>query len=137
MLFIQFVLMIVTVCRVPMLQYDGSPLPSSLTSRDRKARQNFMRLSVTLTTYCLISWPPELMLSFVLQAGNSRAHAQPSLIIISDLFMCMLYISPSILPFLISCTLIRTHRRFGFGFSSLGNVMEITKMSKSNDSASL
>ena len=117
MLFIQFVLMIVTVYRVPTLQYNGTPLPSRLTSRDRRARRNFMRLSVTLTTYSLISWLPELMLSFVLRSGDSTVQAQQSVIITSDLFMCVLYISPSILPLLISCSLIRTHHRFDFGFS--------------------
>ena len=88
MLFIQFVLMIVTVCRVPTLQYNGTPLLSRLTSRDRRARRNFMRLSVTLTTYSLISWIPELMLSFVWRSGDSTVQAQQSVPITSDLFMC-------------------------------------------------
>ena len=137
MLFIQFVLMIVTVCRVPTLQYNGTPLPSSLTSRDRRARRNFMRLSVTLTTYSLISWLPELMLSFVLRSGDSTVQAQQGVLITSDLFMCVLYISPSILPLLISCTLITTHHRFDFGFSPIGHVREVTRLLKRDDSSSL
>ena len=137
MLFIQFVLMIVTVCRVPTLQYNGTPLPSRLTSRDRRARRNFMRLSVTLTTYSLISWLTELMLSFVLRSGDSTVQAQQSVLITSDLFMCVLYISPSILPLLISCTLITTHHRFDFGFSPIGHVREVTRLLKRDDSSSL
>ena len=137
MLFIQFLLMIVTVCRVPTLQYDGRSLPSRLTSRDQRARRDFMRLSVTLTTYCLVSWIPEFMLSFVLRAGNSMIHTQPNVIIASDLFMCMLYISPSILPLLISCTLIKTHHRFALRFSSLGHVLKVTKLLKRDNWASL
>ncbi len=115
-------LMLATVARIPFLKHIPSVQhpaevnrkqqpKSHLCIRDSKIRRDFMRLSIGLTLYSLLAWLPNISLSFYIQS-RPIWKIDNTLLIPSDVLMCILYISPNIIPFLLIFGIVWTCNHF-------------------------
>ena len=114
-------LMLAAVARIPFLKHiptvqhpaaiHSKQHKSRLCIRDSKIRRDFMRLSIALTLHSLLSWLPNITLSFYIQ-GQPLWEVNSNLLIPSDILMCALYISPNLIPFLLIFGIVWTCNHF-------------------------
>ena len=123
-------LTLVTLSRIPSLKSLQTPHPSRLTYKDMRVRRDFMRISVIMTSYSLLSWIPDLILSTIVKTHTSIIYTRPSVLIISDVCMCLLFVNPSVVPILIVYSLVWAHHPYKFEFPKfdiIGHVRVVIK----------
>ena len=137
-LFIILLLTLVTLSRIRSLKSPRTPYPSRLTFKDMRARRDFLRISVIMTSYSLFSWLPDLIMSIIVHNQESIIYTAPSILIISDACMCVFFVNPNVVPMLIIYSLIWTHHRYQLELPKLnitGHVRAVIKSWKAHSSA--